>query len=145
MNRDLGVWTYEDCALVLIDYQNEMFEVIRSETPADLVELNVRLLARTAKALDMPIVLSTVGVGYGFNGPTLPSILSELDGIEPIDRTSMNAFEDDAFREAVRATGRKRLIIGGSIAGRAPHRDRAAVARRRRADHGARRQHRAIP
>ena len=43
MNRDLGVWTYEECALVLIDYQNEMFEVIRSETPADLVELNVRL------------------------------------------------------------------------------------------------------
>ena len=34
----------------------------------------------------MPIVLSTVGVGYGFNGPTLPSILSELEGIEPIDR-----------------------------------------------------------
>jgi hypothetical protein len=57
-------------------------------------------------------VLSTVGVGYGFNGPTLPSILAELDGIEPIDRTSMNAFEDQAFREAVEATGRKRLIIG---------------------------------
>jgi nicotinamidase-related amidase len=113
MNRDLGVWTYDDCALVLIDYQNEMFEVIRSETGADLVELNVRLLARTARALDMPIVLSTVGVGFGFNGPTLPSILAELDGIEPIDRTSMNAFEDEAFRAAVAATGRKRLIIAG--------------------------------
>jgi nicotinamidase-related amidase len=113
MNKELGVWTYEDCALVLIDYQKEMFEVIRSETDADLVELNVRLLAKTAKALDMPIVLSTVGVGFGFNGPTLPSILSELDGIEPIDRSSMNAFEDDAFREAVKATGRKRLIVGG--------------------------------
>jgi nicotinamidase-related amidase len=113
MNRDLGVWTYEDCAMVLIDYQREMFEVIRSETDADLVELNVRLLARTAKALDMPIVLSTVGVGYGFNGPTQPAILSELPGLEPIDRTSMNAFEDGAFREAVAATGRKRLIIGG--------------------------------
>src|SRR3954452_2043681 len=113
MNEDLGVWTYEDCALVLIDHQKEMFEVIRSETPADLVELNVRLLARTARALDVPIVLSTVGVGFGFNGPTLPSILSELEGLEPIDRTSMNAFEDDAFREAVKATGRKRLIIGG--------------------------------
>jgi nicotinamidase-related amidase len=113
MNRDLGVWTSEDCALVLIDYQNEMFEVIRSETSADLVEMHVRLLAKTAKAFDMPIVLSTVGVGYGFNGPTLPSILSELDGIEPIDRTSMNAFEDTAFSEAVKATGRKRLIIGG--------------------------------
>jgi len=99
--------------LVLIDYQKEMFEVIRSETSADLVELHVRLLAKTAKAFEMPIVLSTVGVGYGFNGPTLPSVLSELDGIEPIDRTSMNAFEDQAFREAVEATGRKRLIIGG--------------------------------
>jgi nicotinamidase-related amidase len=113
MNRDLGVWTYEDCALVLIDYQNEMFEVIRSETSADLVDLNVRLLARTAKALDVPIVLSSVGVNLGFNGPTTDSVLSELEGIEAIDRTSMNAFEDDAFREAVEATGRKRLIIGG--------------------------------
>jgi nicotinamidase-related amidase len=113
MNRDLGVWTYEDCALLLIDYQKEMFEVIRSETEANLVELHVRLLAKTAKALDMPIVLSTVGVGFGFNGPTIPGVLAELDGIEPIDRSSMNAFEDQAFRDAVQATGRKRLIIGG--------------------------------
>jgi nicotinamidase-related amidase len=111
--KDLGVWTSDACALVLIDYQNEMFEVIRSETNADLVELNVRLLAKMAKAFDVPIVLSTVGVGYGINGPTLPSILSELDGIEPIDRSSMNAFEDPAFRDAVEATGRRRLIIGG--------------------------------
>jgi nicotinamidase-related amidase len=113
MTNELGVWTADDCALVLIDYQKEMFEVIRSETSADLVELHVRLLAKTAKGFDMPIVLSTVGVGAGFNGPTLPSVLSELDGIEPIDRTSMNAFEDEAFRDAVKATGRKRLIIGG--------------------------------
>jgi nicotinamidase-related amidase len=113
MNNELGVWTHEDCALVLIDYQKEMFEVIRSETDAALVELHVRLLAKIAKALDMPIVLSTVGVGLGFNGPTLPSILAELEDVEPIDRSSMNAFEDEAFREAVEATGRKRLIIGG--------------------------------
>jgi len=113
MTNDLGVWTAHDCTLVLIDYQKEMFEVIRSETNADLVEMHVRLLAKTAKAFDVPIVLSTVGVGAGFNGPTLPSILSELDGIEPIDRTSMNAFEDEAFSDAVKATGRKRLIIGG--------------------------------
>ncbi len=113
MNNDLGVWTYEDCALVLIDYQNEMFEVIRSETDADLVELHVRLLAKTAKAFKVPIVLSTVGVGFGFNGPTLPSIQAELEGIEAIDRASMNAFEDKAFRDAIQATGRDRLIIAG--------------------------------
>src|ERR1700688_442289 len=101
--KDLGVWTSDSCALVLIDYQKEIFEVIRSETDADMVELNVRLLAKTAKAFEMPIVLSTVGVEYGLNGPTLPSILSELEGIEPIDRTSMNAFEDEVFSEAVEA------------------------------------------
>jgi hypothetical protein len=61
----------------------------------------------------MPIVLSTVGVEFGFNGPTRDSILSELDGIGPTDRSSMNAFEDQGLREAVEATGRKRLIIGG--------------------------------
>ena len=110
--KDLGVWKAEDCALVLIDYQPAMVEVIRSETNADMVQLHARLLAKTAKAFDMPIVLSTVGVGFGFNGPTVPSLVEELDGIEPIDRTSMNAFEDEAFSAAVASTGRKRLIIG---------------------------------
>jgi hypothetical protein len=52
MNRDLGVRTYKDCALVPIDYQEEMFGAIRSGTSADLVEVNVRLLAKTAKAFD---------------------------------------------------------------------------------------------
>ena len=113
MNNTFGVWTSDDCALVLIDFQKEMFETIRSETKADLAELNVRLLARTAKAFNMPIVLSTVGVEYKINSPTIPSIRAELPDLEPIDRTSMNAFEDQAFSAAVKKTGRKRLIIGG--------------------------------
>ena len=113
MNSELGVWTFEDCALVLIDYQKEIFDSIRSESKADLVELNVRLLARTAKAFNMPIVLSTVGVAAGINGPTHPALLAELPGVPVIDRGTMNAFEDRAFREAVKKTGRKRLIFGG--------------------------------
>jgi len=113
MSNSQGVWTYQDCALVLIDYQKEMFETIRSETSPDLVELNVRLLARTAKAFNMPLVLSTVGVKYGINSPTQASLLADLPGVEPIDRTSMNAFEDPAFSAAVKNTGRQRLIVGG--------------------------------
>jgi len=112
MNRDLGVWTNEDSALVLIDYQPEQFESIRSDTPQDLIELNTRWLARAAKAFDVPVVLSTVGVASGRLSPTQPAIAAELEGIEPIDRSSMNSFEDQAFREAVAATGRKRLIFG---------------------------------
>src|SRR6476469_7292426 len=113
MTNDLGVWTADDCALVLIDYQKEMFEVIRSEPSADLVEMQVRLLAKTAKAFGLPIVLTTVGVCAGCNGPSLPSILSERDGIDAIDRYSMNACEDEEFSDAVNATRRKRLIICG--------------------------------
>jgi nicotinamidase-related amidase len=113
MIRDIGVWTYQDCALVLIDYQKEMLETIRSETRADLAELNVRLLARTARSFGMPVVLSTVGVAYHINGPTRPTIAAELPGLESIDRTSMNAFEDIAFRDAVEKTAKKRLIVGG--------------------------------
>jgi nicotinamidase-related amidase len=113
MTRDLGVWKHEDCALVLIDYQPEILATIRSETHADLAELHVRLLARTAKAFDMPIVLSTVGVKFHINGPTAPAIAAELPGLEPIDRTSMNAFEDHAFREALEKTAKKRLIFAG--------------------------------
>ena len=113
MTKDSGVWTYADSALELIDYQDAKFEAIRSEPSADDAILNTRLIARAAKAFGMPIVLSTVGVKVGINGPTNASIAAELPGLEPLDRTSMNAFEDAAFRDAVQATGRKRLIFGG--------------------------------
>src|ERR1700745_3334224 len=113
MTTDLGVWKAEDCGLGLIDYQREMFEVIRSETGADLVELHALWLAKTAKAFDMPIVLSTVGVESGVFAPMQPAIIAELPEVEPIARSTMNAFANQAFRDAVAATGRKRLIIGG--------------------------------
>jgi nicotinamidase-related amidase len=107
-----SVWKYEDSALLLIDYQKEMFSQVRSETPAELIDLNVRLLIKAAKAFKMPIVLSTVGVEMGVNHPTVSSILAELPDVKVIDRSSMNAWEDRAFRDAVEKTGRKRLIFG---------------------------------
>ena len=112
MKNATGVWTSEEVVLVLIDYQKEMFENIRSETPAELIDLNVRLLIKAAKAFDMPIILSTVGVEMGVNHPTIPSIMAELPGIESIYSSSMNSWEDPAFRAAVEKTGRKRLIFG---------------------------------
>lgn len=112
MNPGNGVWRHEDAALVLIDYQKEMFSQLRSETPAELVDLNTRLLIKASKAFGMPVVLSTVGVNMNVNGPTRDSILAELPGVEPIDRSSMNAWEDAAFVQAVKRTGRRRLIFG---------------------------------
>lgn len=112
MTKSQGVWKHEDAALILIDYQKEMFDSVRSETPAELIDLNTRLLIKAAKAFNMPVVLSTVGVEMGVNHPTRQSILDELPGIAVIDRSSMNAWEDKRFRDAVKKTGRKRLIFG---------------------------------
>lgn len=107
-----GVWKQPEVALVLIDYQPEMFDSLKSETSAELIDLNVRLLIRAAKAFDVPVIMSTVGVDMGVNHPTRQTILDELPGIRVIDRSSMNAWDDKPFREAVKKTGRKRLIIG---------------------------------
>lgn len=112
MQSKNGVWKSEDVALVLIDYQKEMFENVKSETTSDEIDLNVRLLIKAAKAFNIPVVLSTVGVEMGVNGPTRASIQDELPGLAVIDRTSMDAWEDAAFRAAVEQTGKKRLIFG---------------------------------
>lgn len=112
MSKQQSVLKYEEAALILIDYQKEMFAQVRSEVPAELIELNVRMLIKVAKAFGMPIVLSTVGVQMGVNGPTRESILAELPDVTVIDRSSMNAWEDEAFRAAVKRSGRKRLVFG---------------------------------
>ena len=112
MSGHPSVLKYEDAALILIDYQKEMFAQVRSETSPELIDLNVRLLIKVARAFGVPIVLSTVGVQMGVNGPTRESILAELPDVPVIDRSSMNAWEDEVFRAAVKKTGRKRLIFG---------------------------------
>ena len=107
-----AVWSHDEVALLLIDYQKEMFEGIRSESGPELIDLNTRLLIKTARALDIPVVLSTVGVEMGVNGPTRGSIADLLPGAAVLDRSSMNAWEDAPFHAATLASGRQRLIFG---------------------------------
>lgn len=111
MSQPEGMFTYANSALVLIDYQPPMFAAIRSEIPAEVVELNVRALIKSAKAMDMPVVLSSVGVRSGTNAATVESIANELPGYQILDRSTMNAWEDTAFKDQVVATGRSRLIF----------------------------------
>ena len=113
MSSNASLFKHEESALILIDYQPEMFEQVRSEPSENLIDLNVRLLIGAAKAFDMPIILSTVGVKMGVNHPTKKSIRSAIPEVQEIDRSSMDAWEDEAFRNAVTQTGRKRLIFGG--------------------------------
>jgi nicotinamidase-related amidase len=105
-----GIWDASECALILIDYQPEMFQAVRSMNTTEL-EKNIVALTKTAVAFEIPIILSTVGVKMGVNQPTIEA-LSELIPKPAIDRSSMNAWEDKNFLQAVKASGRKRLVFG---------------------------------
>jgi nicotinamidase-related amidase len=67
---------------------------------------NITAVARTAKLYGLPIVVTIVNVKTGFNQPLIHQLVDILPGVEPIDRTAINAWEDDDFVAAVKAAGR---------------------------------------
>ncbi len=100
-----------NAALILIDYQPPQISTVESMDRFMLIN-NVVALAKTAKLYDLPIILSTVNVSTGVNEDTIPQLASVLKDVKPIDRTSINSWEDQDFVDAVKATGRKKLIMG---------------------------------
>jgi nicotinamidase-related amidase len=109
-----AMWDASECALVFIDYQDNVFDAV-IEQDSRLIKLNARTLAQAAVDFRIPVVLSTVGVEMGVNGPTIDSLRGVLPGVRDIDRSTMNAWEDGAFVAAVKATGRKRLVMNGIV------------------------------
>lgn len=102
--------TAENAALIIIDYQPVQVNSIASMDRQQLVN-NIVGTAKAARLYNMPIVLSTVNVKTGLNKETIPQLRKELAGLPSYDRTSINAWEDKEFLEAVKATGRKKLIM----------------------------------
>lgn len=102
--------TPQNSALLIIDYQPTQINSINSMNHAELIR-NIVLLARLAAVFKLPVILSTVNVSSGMNHDTIPVIKQELEGVNSLDRTSINALEDQQFYDAVVKTGRKKLII----------------------------------
>jgi nicotinamidase-related amidase len=102
--------TPKNAALVVIDYQPTQINSINSMDRKQLIA-NIVATAQIAKAYNLPIVLSTVNVKTGVNKDTIPQIREVLGSIPSYDRTSINAWEDKEFYEAVKATGRKKLLM----------------------------------
>ncbi len=101
--------TPQNSALVLIDYQPSQFATVRSMDTGLLLK-NVVSTVKAVRAFDVPIVHSTVNVASG-QGPTVPELAELLEDSPPIDRTTVNSWEDIDFLAAVRATGRRKLIF----------------------------------
>ncbi|EIG63405.1 hydrolase [Bradyrhizobium canariense] len=102
--------TPHNAALVIIDYQPVQVSSIQSMPKRTLVA-NITAVARTAKLFALPTVIATVNVATGRNQPTIHQISDVFPDVVPIDRTSINAWEDADFVAAVRNTGRKKLIM----------------------------------
>src|SRR5258707_927500 len=102
--------TPKNAALLIIDYQPPQVSSIVSMDHRTLVS-NIVAVARLAKLFALPIVLSTVNVKTGLSAPTIHQLAEVLEGIEELDRTTINAWEDEEFVTAVKATGRKKLIM----------------------------------
>lgn len=100
----------ESSALLVIDYQSTQIESIQSMPHPQLLN-NVSMTINLAKAFSVPIVLSTVNVQTGRNQDTVPQLKKLLGDIPSYDRTTINAWEDQDFQAAVKATGRKQLVI----------------------------------
>ncbi|PRY63396.1 nicotinamidase-related amidase [Knoellia remsis] len=104
--------TPQNCVLTLIDYQPEQYGTVTSSS-RERIDLNVVALCRAATKYGVPVVLSTVGVDLGVNEGTAQVIKDELPGVEEIDRTGVNSWEDEEFREAITGSGRRKVVIAG--------------------------------
>src|ERR1700745_10721 len=91
--------TPQNSALVVIDYQPSQFQTVTSIDRKTLPD-NIVSVARLARALVLPVVLSTVGVNSRGQAPTIPELRAVLDDNPEIDRTEINSWENVEFRRA---------------------------------------------
>lgn len=100
----------DNSLLTIIDYQPVQVGSIGSMRHSDLLE-NASLVAKTAKLYNLPIIPSTVNAHNQRNSDTVKPIKDVVGDIPSYDRSSINAWEDKDYNEAIKATGRKKIII----------------------------------
>jgi nicotinamidase-related amidase len=108
-----GLLKPQECAMLPVDFQAGLGFGVES-IPRQLVVNNAVGLARTAVAFQVPVIAST-SASRVYSGPLLPALQEVLPAVKPIERRSMNVWEDDTARNAVVATNRRRLIIAGFL------------------------------
>src|SRR5438876_10296577 len=105
------LYTAQDSAVVFIDHQPQMLFGVASMDRASLIN-NVTLLAKCAKELNVPAVLTAVET-EGFSGYVWPMLLDAFAGPPVVERTSMNPCDSMEFRKDIEPTGKKNIIMTG--------------------------------
>jgi nicotinamidase-related amidase len=99
------------CAMIIIDEQPQMFFGVTSDSRRN-IENNVVALAKTAQLFNVPCILSTIAA-QTFSGYMYSKLQEVYPNVQPIDRTSINAWEDANLKKAVEGTKQKNIIIAG--------------------------------
>jgi len=109
-----GMLDPDDVVMLLIDHQSGLFNTVRDLPVPDLRNY-VIALAKTATLLDIPVI-TTASVPDGPNGPLMPEIHEYAPHAQYVERTGqINAWDNPPFVEAIEKTGRKTLVIAGTL------------------------------
>lgn len=104
----------DDAAMVVVDHQTGLTSLVRDIDMA-LFHQNVLAISDTAKFFKLPTVLTT-SRDDGPNGPMIPEIIADHPDVQVVRRPGqINAWDSEEFVAAVKATGRKQLIVSGIV------------------------------
>src|ERR1700756_1022826 len=110
-NPKLEVLTPQNCQLMFIDQQPQMAFGVQS-IDRQALKNNVVALAKAAKIFKVPTTITTVET-ESFSGHTYPELLAVFPDNKILERTSMNSWDDQNVRDALAATGRKKVVVSG--------------------------------
>jgi nicotinamidase-related amidase len=106
-----GLLTPDNCVVTLIDLQPQMLFGVSNFDRQTVINNNVAL-AKAARVFDVPVVLTTVET-KGFSGNMWPQILAVFPKQTPIERSTMNSWDDENFVAAIKKSGRKKIVLAG--------------------------------
>src|SRR5882724_6699768 len=106
-----GLLTPENCVVAIIDLQPQMLFGVANFDRQTIINNNVAL-SKAAKVFEVPVVLSTVET-KSFSGNMWPQTQAIFPNQTPIERTSMNAWDDKNFVGAVEKSGKKKIVLSG--------------------------------
>ena len=106
-----GLLTPDNCVVTLIDLQPQMLFGVGNFDRQTIINNNVAL-SKATRVFNVPVILSTVET-KGFSGNMWPQIQAVFPKQTPIERTSMNSWDDENFVAAVKKSGRKKIVLTG--------------------------------
>jgi len=110
-NEKLEVLTPQNSQMIFIDQQPQMAFGVQS-IDRQTLKNNVVGLAKAAKVFNIPTTITTVET-QSFSGYTYPELLDVFPNAKLLERTSMNSWDDKKVRDALKANGRKKVVVSG--------------------------------